>query len=326
MRSAVNVVGRAPVMPPHAARPLIALVFEGLSEQQKQLPSMLLYDAEGARLSEQVCEQPEYYVARAERRLIETHLEEISELCGRHAAIVEYGAGSARETLQLLAGLDEPRCYVPLDLDAAQLETACRATRLRLPTLQVHALCQDFRQFVSLPMAAAGARRRVAFLPGSVIGTLRPLEAMALLNSIREAMAPDGALLLGVDLLKDRATLERAYNDAAGATARFNRNVLERLNRELDATFDLAAFRHRATWHDGHKRIEMTLESLRAQVPCVAGISVPLAAGEEILTAYHHKYTAEGIASLVRVAGWTQRRDWTDVEKLYSLQFLEAAE
>jgi dimethylhistidine N-methyltransferase len=314
------------VAPPHASRPLIALVFEGLSESHKQLPSVLLYDARGSQLFEEICGQPEYYLSRAETRLLGAHGAAIAECCGPHAALIEYGAGSGRKTQLLLESLQEPHSYLPIDVDAVQLEAACRAMRRRFPTLAVRPLVQDFRQFVSLPPIVQRASHRVAFFAGSTIGNFRPLEAVALLNSIRESMGPQGGLLIGVDLVKDPAVIERAYNDAAGVTAAFNLNLLQRLNRELDATFDLAGFRHRAAWNDEHQRIEMSLVSTRAQVPSVAGISVALDAGEEILTEYCHKYSPEGFAALAQVAGWSVQRTWIDEESRYSLQFLEAIE
>lgn len=326
MSNASNLARRAPVAPPHLARPLIATVFEGLSEGQKELPSILLYDERGSRLFERICEQPEYYLTRAETALLERHGDEIGELCGPQVALIEYGSGSGRKTQLLLASLRDPALYVPIDIDAAQLDSATLALRRRFPALRIVSLSQDFQQPLALPPAAARARRRVAFFSGSTIGNFRSLEAVALLNTIRESMGPQGALLIGVDLEKDRGVLERAYDDAAGVTAAFNLNVLARLNRELDATFDLDAFRHRAPWNAEQKRIEMELVSLRAQTPTVAGIGVALAEGETIRTEYCHKYTLDGFAALARVAGWTVRRTWIEPEWQYSLQLLEAIE
>ncbi len=324
MRNAEYVFGRTAAAQPHVTRPLVAHVFEGLSEDRKQLPSVLLYDARGSQLFEQICEQPEYYLSRAETRLLGEQAAAIAGCCGPRAAVIEYGAGSGRKTQLLLDSLEEPASYVPLDVDAEQLDAACRAMRRRFPTLPLHPLVQDFRQFVSLPPVVTRAARRVAFFSGSTIGNFRPLEAVALLNSIRESMGSQGALLIGVDLLKDRTVIERAYNDAAGVTAAFNLNVLARLNREVDATFDLAGFRHRAVWNEEHERIEMSVVSQRAQAPSVAGISIALAAGEEILTEYCHKYSPEGFAALAHIAGWTVHHAWIDAESQYSLQFLEA--
>jgi dimethylhistidine N-methyltransferase len=311
---------------PLTSRPLIALVFEGLSESPRQLPSLLLYDDVGSELFGRICEQPEYYPTRAESALIEQYADEIGEMIGPQAALVEYGAGSARKTQRLLQSLHSPRTYVPLDIDAGQLAVACREMRRRFATLQVHPLCQDFRRRVLLPDAAHRARRRVAFFAGSTIGNFRPLEAVELLDSIRSTMGPGGGLLIGVDLVKERAILERAYDDAAGVTAAFNLNVLARLNRELDATFDLAAFRHQAVWAASEQRIEMRLVSLRDQAPSIAGIEVALEAGEAIQTELCHKYTQDGFAALAADAGWRVVQTWVEPDACYSLQYLEATE
>jgi dimethylhistidine N-methyltransferase len=316
-------LGRRDDAPPHANRPLIALVFEGLSESPRQLPSLLLYDDLGSRLFQRICEQPEYYLTRAESALIEAHAGEIGELIGPQAALVEYGAGCARKTQRLLQSLRSPRTYVPLDIDASQLADACRDLRRRFATLPVHPLCQDFRQRVALPDAARRARRRVAFFAGSTIGNFRPLEALELLDSIRDTVGPGGGLLVGVDLVKDRAVLERAYDDAAGVTAAFNRNVLARLNRQLDATFDVDAFAHRARWNAAEQRIEMELVSQREQAPRIAGIEIEIERGEAILTELCHKYTVEGFAGLAADAGWRLERTWIEPESRYGLLFLE---
>ncbi len=326
MRQVAEVARRFEPAPPHATRPMIALVFEGLSEEDKQLPVHLLYGLEGSRLFEHVCEQPEYYPARAEAGLLRAHADGIARRIGPRAAVVEYGPGAPRTGIPLLEALDTPQAYVPVDADAVHLAAVARELRARFETLRVTPLCQEFRQFVALPPALARARRRVAFLPGTTFADFRPLEAVALLNSVRETLGLGGGLLVGIDLVKEPAVLERAYDDGAGAMAAFNRQVLVRLNRELDATFDPAAFRHRAVWNPEQQRIEMGLVSLRAQSPTVAGISVALAAGEEIHTRHDYKHTLDGFAQLARIAGWAAVERWIDAEHLYCLQYLEAAE
>ena len=317
---------RAPVAPAHSLRPLIALAFEGLSEDQKELPSILACDATGSALFERLCEQPEYYLARAEMRLLERHGSEIARWVGAQAAVVEYGAGAARRTPLLLDALYDPFAYVALDINEEQLERACAHLQRHNRTLPIEGICLDFRQFVDLPASIYRARRRVAYLGGSTIGNYRSLEAIELLSSIRETMGPDGGLLIGVDLVKDRGTLERAYNDAAGIAAAFNMNVLGRLNRELSGTFDLATFEHRAVWNETNQWIEFSLASLRAQAPCLAGISVPLAAGETIQTGYAHKYTHARFVTLARTGGWSVRHVWTEPQNQYSLVYLEGLE
>jgi dimethylhistidine N-methyltransferase len=325
MRNAIDVARRTRVVSPPAVRPVIALVFEGLSEDQKQLPSMLLFDAEGSRLFERVCEQPEYYLRRVETSLLRRHAAEICALVGPQAAIVEYGAGAGTQGALLLDAVTSAHSYVPIDIDASQLVRARTTIRARRQALRVYPLHQDIRQYVALPAVIAGARRRVAFLPGSGVGAYRQLEAVAMLNSVRETMGPDGALLVGIDLLQDRTVHERACNDAAGAMAAFNRHVLARLNREIDATFDPEAFEHCAVWNEGDHRIEMGLVSTQVQSPTIAGIGVAFGAGEKIVTSCAHKFTLDGFASLARIAGWTARASWVDEDQRYALQYLEQA-
>lgn len=326
MRNAIDVARHTRVAPPYAARPLIALAFEGLSEEQKQLPAVLAFDAVGSQLFERVCEQPEYFLARAEATLLRRHAADIGAVIGPQAAVVEYGAGAGRHGALLLDSLASAHSYVPIDVDATQLARAREAIRGSGRALRIHPLHQDFRQFVALPAALGGARRRVAYVPGSSVGSLGQLEAVALLNSMRETMGPDGGLLVGLDLLKEREVHLRTWCDAAGTVAAFNRNVLERLNREVDATFDPEAFEHRVAWNEEHRRLEMGLVSGRTQVPTIAGIGVAIANGEEIRTSLAHKYTLEGFASVARIAGWMTRSSWVDAQHGYALQFLEAGE
>jgi dimethylhistidine N-methyltransferase len=326
MRNAIDVARHTRVAPPHAARPLIALVFEGLSEEQKQLPSVLAFDGAGSQLFERVCEQPEYFLARAEAALLRRHAAEIGAVVGPQAAIVEYGAGAGRLGALLLDATTSAHSYVPIDVDATQLARAREVVRASGRALRIHPLHQDFRQFVAMPAALGGARRRVAYFPGSTVGAVPPLEAVALLNSMRETMGPNGGLLVGLDLLKDPQLHVRSWLDAAGAVAAFNRNVLLRLNREIDATFDPEAFEHRVAWNGSERRLEMGLVSLRTQAPTIAGIGVAVAAGEEIRTSLAHKYTLDDFASLARIAGWIGRSTWIDVEHDYALQYLEAGE
>lgn len=326
MRQVAEVARRLELASLHAPRPMIALVFEGLSEERKQLPVHLLYGVEGAELFERVCLQPEYYPARAEAELLRAHATAIADRVGPRVALVEYGTRLPHTSALLLASLATPYAYVPIDVDAAALDRVTEAVRAHFDTLRMLPLCQDFREFVALPATLAGARRRVGYLPGTTFGEFRPLEAVALLNSVRETLGPGGSLLVGIDLAKAQPVLESAYDDAAGAMAAFNRQVLLRLNRELDATFDPAAFGHRAIWNARQHRVEMSLVSLRPQCPTVAGIGVALAAGEEIHTRDDHKHTLDGFAQLARIAGWAVAERWMDAERLYCVAYLEATE
>ena len=263
MRNAIDVARRTRVVPPPAARPLIALVFEGLSEDQKQLPSMLLFDAEGSRLFERVCEQPEYYLGRAEASLLRRHAAEIRALVGPQAAIVEYGAGAGTQGALLLDALTAAHSYVPIDVEASQLVRARETIRARRQALRVTRCTRTSASTSRCPPpspARVDAWRSFRARASARSGNWRPSRCSTRSASRWDPMA---ALLVGIDLLKDRTVHERACNDAAGAMAAFNRNVLVRLNREIDATFDPEAFEHCAVWNEDHHRIEMGLVSTR---------------------------------------------------------------
>lgn len=226
----------------------------------------------------------------------------------------------------LLPSLVEPVAYVPLDVEAAQLQFArerMSSCRIQLPFLP---LCQDLRDYVVLPLAASRAPRKVALLGGMPFDSFRPLEAVAVLNSIRETLGPHGGLVVGVDLCKDPVIMERAYDDAGGRAAALNHNVLERLNRELESTFDVGAFRHVVRWNPEQQRIEIALVSERAQLPRVAGIGVGIGGNEEIITLHSYKYTPDGFATLARIAGWTIRAAWTDAAQGYRLHYLAGSD
>jgi dimethylhistidine N-methyltransferase len=326
MRDALHMAHSAPMVLPHAARPLIALVFEGLSEEPKQLPPTLAFDPAGSTHYDELRAQPEHYLGRAEDQLLWRHAGVLAELAGPRVALVDYGSGDGRQARLLLTALAGVVGYVPIDIEASQLKFARERMRRCKTNVPVHPMCQDLRDHVALPLAANGAERRVALLGGLPFDGFRPLEAVAVLNSIREAMGPNGGLVVGVDLRKEPARMLRAYDDAAGRAAAFNHNILQRLNRELDATFDPLAYEHRVRWNEEQQRIEIALVSREAQVPQVAGIGVPIAAGGEIVTQHCYKYTHEGFATLARIAGWAILESWTDADSQYRLYYLASAE
>ena len=325
MNSAVTVARRAQVTPPFAMRPLVALVFEGLSEDDKRLPSVLFHDMQGIRLLERLYARREHYHARAERGLIERHCGEIATLCGPRAALVDYGSATTAATQVLLAALTAPHSYLPIDREEDLLEAACRDTARHLPHLVVHALCQDYRQCVVLPEVFARAGRRVGLFSGAMFGELPPLEAAAQLVWAMGTLGPSAALIVGIDLMKSPDVHVRAYDDEDGAGARYNAYPLTRINRELDGTFQADAFQHRATWNAAAQRVETSLESLRTQLPSLTGIGVPLREGERLLTQCHHAYTLEGFANLAHTAGWAIARTWVDEDLGYALELLEPA-
>src|SRR5580698_9082799 len=259
---------QAPSAPPDSfARCLI----EGLSRTPKEISCKYFYDAEGSALFDAICALPEYYQTRTEVALLLRHAPEIAGLIGPDAEIVEFGAGSLRKVRILLDALIQPRGYMPIDISGAYLRDVAKELARDYPGLPIHPVIADFTQAFLLP-AIPGAHRRAGFFPGSTIGNFRPDMAAALLRRMRDMLA--GGLLIGVDLIKDPRLLHNAYNDAAGVTAAFNKNLLARANRELGANFDLDNFAHYAPYNPHAQRIEMYLMSLKRQSVTLYGQSV----------------------------------------------------
>ncbi len=296
-------------------------VREGLTRTPlKELPPKLFYDARGSELFDQITAQPEYYPARAERSILNRYSPEIVELSGARE-LVELGSGVASKTRALLyamAGAGALRRYVPFDIDDSVVEACATELTEVLPGMRVHGVVGDFgRDLERLP---GGDHRLIAFLGGTV-GNLYPGERAELLARVRAYMGPSDHLLVGMDLVKDRAVLEAAYNDAAGLTAAFNLNVLSAVNEGLGADFDTAAFEHVAFFDPETARIEMRLRSLGDQHVSVpgAGVEIDLSEGEEIRTEISSKFTREQIDSELGTAGLELQRVFTDDEGLFSL-------
>jgi len=299
-------------------------VLHGLAQEPKTLPCKYLYDARGSALFEEICALPEYYLTRAELRILLDHAQEIGARLGPRCLLVEYGAGAGVKTRLLLDALPSPAAYVPVDISREMLvQTAAKLTR-NFPGLEVCPVCADYTADHVLPAPRRRARRRAAYFPGSTIGNLDPEMAREFLAQVRRTVGPDGALIIGVDLRKDPAILERAYDDPAGVTAAFNLNLLRRLQRELGARLDPGGFRHRAVWNAGAGRMEMHLESRRTQAIAVAGQVFPLGAGETIHTENSHKYSLPDFADLARDAGWRPVAAWLDPDRLFSVHQLES--
>jgi dimethylhistidine N-methyltransferase len=297
-------------------------VLEGLRRPQKTLPPVYFYDERGSHLFDRITELPEYYLTRTELAIMREYGPEIGSLVGARAAIIELGSGSSMKTRLLLDALREPAAYLPVDISRAHLMQAARGLAADYPHLEVLPICADFSAPFDLPRPRLAPKRNVVYFPGSTIGNFHWGEAYALLLSVARIARAGGALLIGVDVKKDRATLESAYNDAQGVTSQFNLNMLVRLNRELDATFDLDAFRHRAVWNEAKNRIEMHLVSQRAQTVFVAGERFEFRAGEHILSECSYKYTPTQFATLASEAGLEVRRVWTDAAGMFSVQYL----
>jgi dimethylhistidine N-methyltransferase len=293
---------------------------EGLSRTPKEIPCKYFYDAEGSALFDAICALPEYYQTRTEVALLRRHAGEIAGLIGRHAEIVEFGAGALRKVRILLDALECPRGYTPIDISGAYLRDVTRRLAADYPGLCLRPVVGDFTLPLHLPAMPGG---RAGFFPGSTIGNFRPDQAMALLRRMRDLL-DGGGLLVGVDLVKDPALLHAAYNDAAGVTAAFNKNLLARANRELDAGFDLDGFAHYAPYNPKAQRIEMYLVSLKRQSVRLNGQVLEFQAGEAMHTEDSHKYTIESFREIAVRAGFIPRAVWADENRLFSLHWLES--
>jgi L-histidine Nalpha-methyltransferase len=286
-------------------------VLAGLRAPRKHLPCKLLYDARGAALFEQICTLDEYYPYRSELALLDAHLPAIARAVGPAARVIEPGSGAGQKTRMLLAALDRPASYVPIDVSAEQLAVTARALTAEFAGLEVVPIAADYTQPLELP-AARGPGRTVVFFPGSTIGNFEPDEARRFLAGFAELAGPGAAIVLGADANNDPEILLRAYDDAQGVTAAFDLNVLAHLNRSHAATFDLAAFMHRAVWDAARSRIEMHLVSRRRQVIEIAGASIQLERGEPIVTEHCYKHPPEVLAALLDDAGWQVNQVFAD--------------
>jgi dimethylhistidine N-methyltransferase len=303
---------------------LAAEVLHGLTRPSKILPCRLLYDERGSDLFERITRLPEYYPTRTEAAILRQHAEEIASRVPDGGVLIEFGSGSSLKTELLLEQLPRLGAYVPIDLSHSALAGAARRLAARFPHIHVHPIVADFSFPAPLPTELAW-RHKTGFFPGSTIGNLTPVEASRLLRVFRAVLSSGGALIVGVDLKKDPAQLTRAYDDRAGATAAFNLNLLERLNRELGANFELGAFKHRAVYNARDGRIEMHLVSLREQSVKIYGRRIPFRSGETIHTESSYKYTLSQFQNLARSANWEPRRSWTDPRQLFSMHELTSA-
>ncbi|MFI1564344.1 L-histidine N(alpha)-methyltransferase [Streptomyces sp. NPDC020490] len=296
---------------------LRADVQRGLTATPKTLPPKWFYDAHGSELFEQITELPEYYPTRAEREILLARSAEIAAATGART-LVELGSGSSDKTRHLIDALTGLRTYVPVDVSESALTQAGQALIAEHPALDVHALIADFTARLALPETPGP--RLLAFL-GGTIGNLLPVERAAFLASVRALLSPGDALLLGTDLVKDERVLVRAYDDAAGVTAAFNKNVLAVVNRELGADFDPGAFAHVALWDAENEWIEMRLRSRRAQTVKVPALdlAVDFAAGEELRTEVSAKFRKEGVRAELDTAGLELSHWWTDGEGRFAL-------
>jgi dimethylhistidine N-methyltransferase len=294
-------------------------VLEGLASPQKSLPSRWLYDPRGCELFEQITTLPEYYPTRTETAILLEHAADIAEFCGRNANLFEYGAGAGIKTEIVVGALDRPRSYIPIDIAAGFLDLTAARFRQRFTNLVVDPVVADFTSEFALPSRVLGEGRLVAFFPGSTIGNLNSKGAGLLLQRMRRQVGPHGAAIIGVDLRKDLSILLPAYDDSAGVTAEFNRNILVRINRELDGQFPAAQFRHSARWNETECAVEMHLESPIDQVIAIAGKGFAFRRGETIHTESSRKYEIKAFSEFARRHSWDTQRLWTDARRQFAI-------
>lgn len=298
-------------------------VIGDLSRFPKKLSPKYFYDAKGSELFEQITVLPEYYPTRTELAILRQRGGEIAGMIPHGAALVEFGAGATTK-VRLLLERSRFAAYVPVDISGDFLKIQAEGLRRDFPALAVHPVAADFTAPFTLPDEVA-AMPKVGFFPGSTLGNFEPQEARAFLSSAREILGTDAQMIVGVDLEKDERTLYDAYNDAAGVTARFNLNVLERINRELGGNFDLSGFIHRSIYNRDRHRIEMHLISRKAQSVRVLGHRFSFRPGESIHTENSYKYSFDRFAGLAAAAGWQVKESWTDAGRMFSVHALVAS-
>jgi dimethylhistidine N-methyltransferase len=295
-------------------------VLAGLAARSRAIPAKFLYDARGSALFDDICELPEYYLTRTETEILRRCAAEIGRRAGPGSALIEFGSGSSVKSRLLIEALPGLALYAPIDISRQHLDATSARLRRDYPGLRVQPVCADFMGPVP-PIESSG--RRLGFFPGSTIGNLQPHEATDFLRHARTLLGDDGALVLGADLKKDPRRLHDAYNDTAGVTAAFTLNLLRRMNRELQATFDLGGFAHEAFYDEREGRIEIYIRSLREQAVWVAGRRFEFAAAERVHTEYSYKYDAADLATLAASGGFRIAETWTDPEQLFAVVYLE---
>ena len=298
-------------------------ILAGLRQANKWISPKYFYDQRGSELFDQITELPEYYPTRTELGIMRRFGGEISELVGPQASVIEFGAGSSVKIRLLLDCLDQCAAYVPVDISGEYLEYTAHALAADHPHIEVLPVLADFTQAFELPSPKITPLKNLVFFPGSTIGNFAPADALALLRIMHLEAKPGGALLIGVDLKKDRQILEAAYNDSQGVTAEFNLNVLQRLNNELGADFRIGQFSHRAIYNDDIGAIEMHLVSQQPQTVTLAGERIQFRAGEHITTEYSYKFALEEFDALAHLAGFQRQRVWTDDDQLFSVQLFQ---
>jgi len=297
----------------------VADVVAGLSSNPRALPCKYFYDERGAALFQKICELPEYYITRTEIDILDRNRAEIASQLGPNIQLIGLGTGAGTKTRILIEALTNPAVYVPVDISETQLRESTALFRKIFPELEILPVCADYLQPVVLPQALHKAARNIVYFPGSTIGNFGPDEAIEFLRRAANVCRENGGLLLGIDLKKDAGVIEAAYNDSAGITARFNLNLLERVNRDLGADFDIDQWQHRAIYNSNAGRIEMYLISEVDQFVHVAEHKFHFRRGEKITTEYSYKYAPEEFAALAGKAGFEFAHMWSDDARLFGV-------
>src|SRR2546423_548706 len=301
-------------------------VLRGLSKSPRQLPCKFFYDEHGAELFQKICELPEYYITRTEIEILRVHGAEMASALGSHIELIGLGTGAGTKTRILLEELHEPRVYLPIDISKEQLEKSCARFQQMFPALQILPVAADYLEPFELPLPRHLSSRSVVYFPGSTIGNFEPDAAGEFLTRLVDLAGDGGALLIGVDLQKDRHIIEAPYNDSAALTAQFNKNLLMRINRELGTDFDLAHWQHYAIYNPAEGRIELYLISEIDQTAKISDRTFQFQAGEKILTEYSYKHTIAGFFTPRRQAGFHFERVWTDDASLFGVFYFTVAD
>jgi len=299
-------------------------VLTGLARPQKALPPKYFYDARGCELFERICTLPEYYPTRTELAIMREHAGAMAQFLGPDCQLIEFGSGSSTKTRILIEQL-QPPLYLPIDIAGEAIKAAAAGLARAFPWLNINGVCADYTVPLTLPeFVGVPIRRKAVYFPGSTIGNFNPQEAIEFLKLARRMVGPRGALLIGVDLKKDKQVLDAAYDDAAGVTAAFNLNLLQRINRELGGDFQLRRFRHKAYYDEAKGWIEMHLESLAAQFVHVGGQRFRFSAGETIHTEISCKYSVEEFQAVAHRAGFAPEHTWIDAARQFSVHGMTA--
>ena len=296
-------------------------IVDGLSGEVKKISPKYFYDQRGSQLFDEITRLPEYYLTTTELGIMRDNMDEICALVGKRASLIEFGSGSSLKTRLLLDHLSALAAYVPVDISGDYLQACAAQIRDEYPHVDVLPVVADFTQHFQLPSPAITPVRNIVYFPGSTIGNFEHDAALELLRVMHHEAGENGALLIGVDLQKDPKLIERAYNDSAGVTAEFNLNMLQHLNRDYGANFDVTEFAHSANYDQDNGRVVIELVSQVEQTFAIGNTEFNLANGEAILTEYSHKYTIEGFSDMVEHVGFSVAKIWTDTQCMFSVQY-----